>query len=89
MRSFSADDAFDSRNPSPIRPALTNFAHNCATVSRLFAYVGVLALFGILGFQAWGELQVDGWAEEPSVRQEASPGEPVRLLSRGETIRIS
>ncbi len=64
---------------SQIRPALTSFADEVsATVARLFAYVGVLALFGILAVQAWEQLQIE-WVEEPrqesgwSVAERASP----------------
>jgi hypothetical protein len=36
------------------RPALTSFADEvCATVARIFAYVGTVALFGILGVHLW------------------------------------
>jgi len=64
MQSFSADDPNYSRTSSPIRPALTSFADEvCATVARLFVYVGVLALFGILGIRAWDQLQLDLTAE--------------------------
>jgi len=67
MQSFATDDPFHSRSSSQIRPALTSFADEvCATVARLFAYVGVLALFGILGIQAWNQLQLE-WAEDPSL----------------------
>ena len=60
MQSFPADDLAHSRSAGPIRPALTSFADEvCATVARLFAYVGVLALFGILGIHAWDQLHVD------------------------------
>ena len=35
-------------------PALTSFSDEiCATVARIFAYVGTLALFGILGVHLW------------------------------------
>jgi hypothetical protein len=64
MQSFSADDPSCSRYSGPIRPALTSFADEvCATVARLFAYVGVLALFGILAIRAWDQLQVELAAE--------------------------
>jgi hypothetical protein len=68
MQSFTTDDdLFHSRSSSKIRPALTSFADEvCATVARLFAYVGVLALFGILGVHAWNQLQFER-AEEPSL----------------------
>jgi hypothetical protein len=67
MQSFSADDPTYSRHSGPIRPALTSFADEvCATVARLFVYVGVLALFGILGVRAWDQLQVEPAAEPAS-----------------------
>jgi hypothetical protein len=57
MRSFSAIRA----NPSystHIHPALTSFADECyGTLARLLAYVGVLALLGILGIHLWDQLQ--------------------------------
>jgi hypothetical protein len=44
------------RTPS----ALTSFADEVsATVARLLAYVGVLALFGIFGIHAWNQLVID------------------------------
>ncbi len=68
MQSFSAQDPVNHpANPpysSNIRPALTNFADEvCATVARLFVYVGVLMLFGILGLHGWDRLRVDLAAE--------------------------
>jgi hypothetical protein len=70
MQSFSADESARSPYPGHIHPKLTSFADEvCATVARLFVYVGVLALFGILGVHAWNELQID-LAGEPS----APPG---------------
>ena len=43
-----------------IHPALTSFADEvCATLARLFAYMGALALLGILGIHGWDQLQVD------------------------------
>jgi hypothetical protein len=67
MQPLLADDPADSPHyRDRIHPALTNFADEvCATVARLFAYVGVLALFGILGIHAWDKLQVD-LAREPA-----------------------
>jgi len=68
MRSFSADPA-NSHYTTRIHPALTSFADEvCATLARLFAYVGTLALLGIVGVHfcdlwsaAWG-------AAEPPVK---------------------
>jgi hypothetical protein len=66
MQSFSAEDSARSPYPDRIHPKLSSFADEvCATVARLFVYVGVLALFGILAVQAWGELKID-LAEEPA-----------------------
>jgi len=37
-------------------PALTSFTDEvCATIARIFAYVGTLALFGILGVHLWNQ----------------------------------
>ena len=45
---------------------LTSFADEvCATVARLFAYVGVLMLFGILSLHGWDQLKAD-FAAEPA-----------------------
>src|SRR6201999_2096412 len=41
-----------------IHPALMSFANECcATLARLIAYVGTLALFGIVGLHFWDLLQ--------------------------------
>jgi hypothetical protein len=62
MKSVAADAAASYANRT--HPALTSFTDEvCATVARLFAYVGVLALFGILGVHAWNKLQQDLAAE--------------------------
>jgi hypothetical protein len=64
MQPFPAGDTANSLDRDRIYPALTNFTDEvCATVARLFAYVGVLALFGILGVHAWDKLEVDLAAE--------------------------
>jgi len=43
-----------------IHPALTSFGDECcATLARLVAYVGALALFAIAGLHAWDRLQRD------------------------------
>jgi hypothetical protein len=60
MQSFSAQDPAIPPYSSNISPALTNFADEvCATVARLFVYVGVLMLFGILGLHGWERLRAD------------------------------
>jgi hypothetical protein len=61
---FPAGHTANSLDRGRIHPAFTSFADEvCATVARLFAYVGVLALFGILGVHAWDKLQADLAAE--------------------------
>jgi hypothetical protein len=66
MQSFPANQAANPPYPGEIRPALTSFADEvCATVARLFAYVGTLALFGILGLHGLDRLRVE-FAAEPA-----------------------
>jgi hypothetical protein len=51
-----------------IHPALTSFSDEvCATIARLFAYMGTLALLGILTIHGWGQLQLM-LADEPAAR---------------------
>ena len=50
-------------------PALTSFADEvCATFARLFAYMGTLALLGILAIHGWDQLQVI-LTDEPTARR--------------------
>ncbi len=57
MPLFWADPA-PSRSIDGINPALTSFSDEvCATVARIFVYVGTLALLAILGIHAWDQLQ--------------------------------
>lgn len=66
MQLFSAEESAHSPYPGKIHPKLTSFAGEfCATLARLFAYVGVLALVGILGTRAWDELLIDLAADAP------------------------
>jgi hypothetical protein len=59
MSSFWADPA-NLPHATKIHPALTSFADEvCATVARLFAYVGTLALLAILGIHGWDQLAVE------------------------------
>ena len=65
MPSFSADST-DFLTATGIQPALTSFSDEvCATVARLFAYVGTLALMTILAIHGWDRLQIT-IAEEPA-----------------------
>jgi hypothetical protein len=67
MTSFWTDRA-QSRHPNGIQPTLTSFADEvCATVARIFAYVGTLALFAILGIHAWNQYRLVKIAE-PAVK---------------------
>jgi hypothetical protein len=50
-----------------IHPALTSFADECfATLARLIAYVGALALFAIVSLNFWDQLRLDTAAAEPA-----------------------
>jgi len=61
-----------SRSADRIHPALTSFADEvCATVARIFAYVGTLALLAILGIHAWDQLQA-GDIDEPAAKADWS-----------------
>jgi len=58
MQRFSS---FPAHSPfaSQIHPALTSVSDEvCATIARLFAYVGTLALLGILAVHGWDQLQL-------------------------------
>ena len=66
MQSLSARDPANPPYSGQIRPALTSFDDEvCATIARLFAYVGVLMLFAILGLHAWDRLQFVDLAADP------------------------
>jgi hypothetical protein len=84
MRSFSLHPA-NSRYPTRIHPALTSFADEvCATLARLFAYVGTLALLGILTVHFWDLWEAAGGALEPPVKarwSEASRSYPAFAVS--------
>src|SRR6202043_2717460 len=65
MRSLWAHRAHPSYQ-TRVHPALTSFADECtATLARLLAYVGTLALVAILGIHLWDQLPVDGSNEPP------------------------
>ena len=71
MRPFWTDPA-NSLAPfsTEVHPALTSFADEvCATIARLFAYVGTLALIAILAVHFWDqlpELAGDELTQKPS-----------------------
>jgi hypothetical protein len=66
-----------------VHPAPTDFTDEiCATVARVFAYVGTLALFGILGVHLWsqydamkaaGPAALTGWAAGWNVSGRSHP----------------
>ena len=86
MPLFWADPA-PSRSTDRIHPALTSFADEvCATVARIFAYVGTLALIAVLGIHAWDQVDTGeptakaGWsAADPS-----NPGFNISKQDQGE-----
>jgi hypothetical protein len=88
MRSFSAHPA-NSHYPTQIHPALTSFADEvCATLARLLAYVGTLALLGILGVHFWDLWDAAGGVAEPSVKASWSqPAAHILLLPLVRSIR--
>jgi hypothetical protein len=58
--------------PTRIHPALSSFADECcATLARLIAYVGTLALLAIVGIHFW-DLLPSGEAAEPSAKADWS-----------------
>jgi hypothetical protein len=60
---------------SRIHPALNSFTEEaCATFARLFAYMGTLALLGILTLHGWDQLQLV-MADEPAARPGWSPAD--------------
>jgi hypothetical protein len=66
MRSLSATPATPEYH-ARIHPALTSFADECiATLARLIAYVGALALLGISGLHLWDELPAAATVEPDS-----------------------
>jgi hypothetical protein len=66
MRSFWTSRAHPSYQ-TRIYPALTSFADECtATLARLLAYVGTLALVAMLGIHLWDQLPVGGSNEPPA-----------------------
>jgi hypothetical protein len=66
MKWFSAEESARCSYSGQIHPKLTSFADEvCATLAPLFAYVGVLALFGILGIHALDQLRIDPAANAP------------------------
>lgn len=84
---MQSPEAGTAATPTQIHLALANFADEIVgTLARLFAYVGTLVLFAILGLAALGqlpdlrddepaELEVPGWAE-------ASRSHPAFAVSR-------
>ncbi len=95
MRPFwteSANSSTDSPARSPfsarIHPTLTSFADEvCATVARLFAYVGTLALIAILAVHFWDQLpRLSG---DPALQPDWSPADhsqPAFALAEPEQI---
>jgi hypothetical protein len=77
MRPFSATPDTPQYH-ARIHPALTSFADECcATLARLIAYVGALALLGMVGVHLWDELPTAA-AVEPA----AKPGWSLASRSR-------
>ncbi len=77
---------------SRIHPALSNFADElCATLARLIAYVGTLALIGILGIHLWDQLAIEE-ADQPAAQSNwsvASRPAPVFAVSQPDSSEIT
>ena len=68
MSSFWINHQANSSGPGGIQPSQTSFADEiCATVARIFLYVGTLALFGILCVHVWNKYH-DKRLAEPAAR---------------------
>jgi hypothetical protein len=68
MSSFWITHQAYSSGPGGIQPSQTSFADEiCATVARIFLYVGTLALFGILCVHLWNRSH-DMSQAEPAAR---------------------
>jgi hypothetical protein len=85
MRPFWTDPAGSSTSSlfsGQIHPALTSFADEvCATIARVFAYVGTLALIAILGVHFWDQLpRFAGDAPAPPSWSVADHSEPAFAL---------
>lgn len=82
---MQSPEASTAVSPTQIHLALANFADEVVgTLARLFAYVGALALFAILGLAALGQLPVMR-DDEPASRpgwSEASRSHPAFALSK-------
>ena len=75
MQSFLADPAHCA-STRRVHPALTSFADEvCATIARLFAYLGTLALIAILAVHGWDQLLAT-LAEEPLAGAGWAAGDP-------------
>jgi hypothetical protein len=71
MSSLWVNHQANSAVPNGIQPSQTSFADEvCATVARIFLYVGTLALFGILGVHVWNKYR-DQRLAEPAARAES------------------
>src|SRR4030081_3412052 len=99
MRSFWAGSANPHYPSYPVRihPALTSLADECcATLARLLAYVGTLALLAIVGVYLWDQLPALEMAEPParpgwSVATRSHPAfavSPFNFADKTETYQI-
>ena len=90
MSSFWVNHQASSAVPNGIQPSQTSFADEvCATVARIFLYVGTLALFGILGVHVWNkchdvQLARPGVTAEWTVAERSRPAFAVSQADQGD-----
>jgi hypothetical protein len=94
MRPFWTDSANSLANSpysTPIHPALTTFADEVsATIARLFAYVGTLALIAILAVHFWDQLpQLAGDAATLPSWSVANHSQPAFALDSSDQVNKS
>ncbi len=88
MSSFWVNHQANSSGPRGIQPSQTSFADEvCATVARIFLYVGTLALFGILCVHVWNkhhDIPLAAAKAEWSVADRSRPAFSVSQADQGD-----
>ena len=86
---MQSPEASTAANPTQIHLALAAFADEVVgTLARLFAYVGALVLFAILGLAALGQLPTLRDDDEPALKPGWSRGRPLASGLRPQPAQI-